>query len=53
MFIVKNMYRTKAQNYLLRQGKAQFSEGALAHDFLNSIEQYGLVPAKLLASRTR
>ena len=47
MFIVKNMYRTKAQNYLLRQGKAQFSEGALAHDFLNSIEKYGLVPEEV------
>ena len=44
MFIVKNIYRTKAQNYLLRQGKAQFSQGALAHDFLNAIEEYGLVP---------
>ena len=44
MFTVKNIYRTKAQNYLLRQGKTQFSEGALAHDFLNAIEQYGLVP---------
>ena len=44
MFLVKNIYRTKAQNYLLRQGKAQFSQGALAHDFLNAIEEYGLVP---------
>ena len=44
MFIAKNIYRTKAQNYLLRQGKAQFSEGALAHDFLNAIETHGLVP---------
>ena len=47
MFIVKNIYRAKAQNYLLRQGKAQFSEGALAHDFLNAIEQYGLVPEEI------
>ena len=44
MFIAKNIYKAKAQNYLLRQGKAQFSQGALAHDFLNAIEQYGLVP---------
>jgi len=44
MFIVKNIYRAKAQSYLLRQGKTQFSQGALAHDFLNAIEQYGLVP---------
>ena len=44
MFIAKNIYRAKANNYLLRHGKAQFSEGALAHDFLNAIEQHGLVP---------
>ena len=44
MFIAKNIYRAKAENYLLRQGKAQFSEGALAHDFLNAIETHGLVP---------
>ena len=47
MFIVKNIYRAKAQNYLLRQGKANFSQGALAHDFLNAIEQYGLVPEEV------
>ena len=44
MFTVKNIYLAKAENYLLRQGKAQFSEGALAHDFLNAIEKHGLVP---------
>lgn len=44
MFVAKNIYRAKAENYLLRQGKAQFSEGALAHDFLNAIEKHGLVP---------
>ena len=44
MFIAKNIYRAKAENYLLRQGKAQFSEGALAHDFLNAVETHGLVP---------
>lgn len=44
MFIVKNIYRDKATNYVLRQGKAQFSQGALAHDFINSASRYGLVP---------
>ena len=44
IFIAKNIYRAKARNYLLRQGKAQFSEGALAHDFLGAIEKHGLVP---------
>ena len=30
MFIVKNIYRDKARNFVLRQGKANFSQGALA-----------------------
>ena len=47
MFLVKNIYRAKAQNYLLRQGKAQFSQGALAHDFLNAIAEDGLVPEEV------
>ncbi|MEM7186845.1 MAG: C1 family peptidase [Bacteroidota bacterium] len=28
----------------MRQGKAQFSEGGLAHDVMNSVAEYGLVP---------
>ncbi len=44
MFIVKNIYRDKAMNYLLRHGKANFGEGALAHDFINAAGKYGLVP---------
>ncbi len=44
MFIVKNVYRDKAQNFVLRQGKANFDEGALAHDFVNAVEKYGIVP---------
>lgn len=44
MFVVKNIYREKAQNYVLRQGKANFGEGALAHDYINAVEKYGIVP---------
>lgn len=47
MFIVKNIYRDKARNYLLRKGKAQLSEGALAHDYLNAAGSYGLVPLEI------
>jgi len=47
MFIVKNIYRAKADNYVLRQGKANFSQGALAHDFINSASRYGLVPEEV------
>ncbi len=44
MFIVKNVFREKAFNYIQRQGKANFSEGALAHDFISSAGKFGLVP---------
>lgn len=46
MYPVKNNYNFKAENYILRQGKAQFDEGALGHDILNSMERYGLMPAE-------
>lgn len=51
MFIVKNIYRSKVENYVLRQGKANFSQGALGHDFLNSAERYGLVPEEAYDGR--
>ncbi|RXR33010.1 aminopeptidase [Flavobacterium piscinae] len=44
MYTVRNTYPKKAENYVMRQGKAQFSEGGLAHDVINSIKEYGLVP---------
>lgn len=44
MYTVRNTYPQKAENYVMRQGKAQFSEGGLAHDVINSVASYGLVP---------
>ncbi len=44
MFQARTTYLAKAENYVMRQGKANFSEGALAHDVLNSVTKYGLVP---------
>ncbi|CAL2086203.1 Aminopeptidase [Tenacibaculum sp. 190524A02b] len=44
MYSVRNTYSEKAANYLYRQGKAQFSEGGLAHDVINSVAKNGLVP---------
>jgi len=44
MFTVRNTYNDKAWNYVMRQGKSQFSEGGLAHDVINAIEENGLVP---------
>ena len=44
MFIVKNVYKDKAQNYVLRHGKAQFGQGALAHDMIQGVKRGGLMP---------
>ena len=44
MYNVRQTYPTKAWNYVMRQGNTQFSEGGLAHDVMNSIQQFGLVP---------
>ncbi len=44
LYQVRNTYTDKARNYILRQGKAQFGEGALSHDVINSIRNYGIVP---------
>jgi bleomycin hydrolase len=44
MFIVRNIYRKKAYNYILKQGKTQFSEGGLIQDVVDAIAENGVVP---------
>lgn len=44
MYNVRNTYMNKAWNYVMRQGKIQFSEGGLAHDVLNAAYKNGLMP---------
>ncbi len=44
MFVVRNMYLQKAENYLRYQGSANFGDGGEPHDVVNTIRQYGLVP---------
>jgi len=44
MYTVRHTYPKKAWNYVMRQGKIQFSEGGLAHDVMQSVQGYGLVP---------
>jgi len=44
MYTVRNTYPAKAWNYIMRQGTAQFGEGGLSHDVINSIKLNGLVP---------
>ncbi|MCC7467159.1 MAG: aminopeptidase [Saprospiraceae bacterium] len=51
MFVVRHIYRMKCENYVRRQGTAQFSEGGLAHDALNAITRYGIVPERIYPGR--
>jgi bleomycin hydrolase len=44
MFVVRNVYQDKAENYLLRQGRANFSQGSLSHDMIRVMGQNGVVP---------
>lgn len=44
MYNVRNTYMDKAWNYVMRQGKIQFSEGGLAHDVINTVQKNGLMP---------
>lgn len=47
MFIARQVYINKAENYVRRHGKTQFGEGSLGHDLLNAVDMYGMVPAEV------
>ena len=51
MFTVRNAYRMKCENYVRRKGKTQFDEGGLAHDKLNVIKRFGIVPESAYPGR--
>ncbi|MBL7825157.1 MAG: aminopeptidase [Saprospiraceae bacterium] len=51
MWVVRHIYRMKCENYVRRQGHAQFGEGGLAHDYLNAIKRYGVVPENVYPGR--
>jgi bleomycin hydrolase len=51
MFNVHATYMDKAQNYLLRQGKANFSEGSLSHDVIRAVAHAGVVPESAYSGR--
>ena len=44
MYVVRNMYRQKAERYLRYQGSTNFGDGGEPHDVINAIRQYGLIP---------
>ncbi|NQX84720.1 MAG: aminopeptidase [Flavobacteriaceae bacterium] len=45
MYTVRQTYLKKSWNYVMRQGKIQFSQGGLAHDVMDSAAIHGLVPS--------
>ncbi|MFT5167119.1 MAG: bleomycin hydrolase [Saprospiraceae bacterium] len=51
MFVVRNIYRDKAKNYVLRQGKANFSQGSLAHDLIRVAKKHGIVPESVYSGK--
>ena len=53
MFVVKNIYKDKAQNYVLRQGKANFSQGSLSHDFIKTVARHGIVPESVYSGKEK
>ena len=44
MFVARNVYIDKADNFVRRHGKTNFGEGSLSHDLINTINKYGLMP---------
>lgn len=51
MFSVRNTYRLKCDNYVRRMGKDQLEEGGLAHDNLNTVRTFGVVPESVYPGR--
>lgn len=49
MYTVRNTYFKKAWIYVMRQGKAQLSDGGLGHQAFNTISKYGLVPESVFS----
>ena len=51
MYVVRNVYKDKAKNYVLRQGKANFSQGSLSHDLINVAHRHGVVPESVYSGK--
>ena len=47
IFVARQVYVRKAENFVGRHGKAQFGEGSLGHDLLNAVDKHGIVPTEV------
>ena len=52
MYVVREIYKDKARNYILRQGKANFSQGSLSHDVINVLNKKGIMPQSAYQGKT-
>ena len=53
MFIARNVYKEKADNYVRLHGETAFGQGALSHDVLNSFKKYGAIPESVYSARPK
>lgn len=51
MYVARMIYMDKARNYVLRQGNANFSQGALSHDVMHVLASDGVVPENVYPGR--
>lgn len=51
MYFVRKIYLEKGEKYLRHQGTCYFSQGSLAHDFLNTLKKYGAVPESVYSGK--
>ncbi|MCG8476317.1 MAG: C1 family peptidase [Cytophagales bacterium] len=52
MYTVRRVYPQKADVFVRNHGNAQFSQGGLAHDVINAIDLYGMMPESAYSGLT-
>ncbi|MCF8370396.1 MAG: C1 family peptidase [Bacteroidales bacterium] len=52
IYFARYAYLTKAELYVRKQGKGNFSQGGQAHDVMNVIRQHGFVPESVYPGNT-
>ncbi len=51
MYFVRYTYPEKARQYIMRHGMTNFGEGGQAHDVMNVVKKYGIVPESAFPGR--
>lgn len=51
MFVVRHTYPQKVTNYIRLHGKANHSQGGQAHDVINQVRRFGIVPEEIYSGQ--